>query len=257
MVKKFQIYAALMSALTVGCGVSNHKGNVAAPKAYVTPTDAHRAYSIVEEIDYLPFEYTADGCYARALYMSMELAAEGIPSSSQFIKATQGVLNFDGTTWTYHVAPALIVSNSPATAPQTEAVLHKKVSRDTVEQVPSEVTIVDPAMSQTPLSLRDWVKKMVRSNNTKAYTVMVPANYYDPYNPPSENMHKNIVRSFEALPKFRLSDIGSACKDMEEKLGDQEQRKAKLRQRTQELIDSLDAVGKLSKDVSFEFVSCL
>jgi hypothetical protein len=32
----------------------------------------------VKSIDYLPFRYKADGCTARALYMSTELAAEGI-----------------------------------------------------------------------------------------------------------------------------------------------------------------------------------
>jgi hypothetical protein len=247
--------AALSSLLIVSCGVNSTTPAPSRQSAYVTHSQAQRAFDIIEDIDYIPFEYTEDGCYARALYMSMELAVQHIPSSSEFIKATRGLLRFGHTVWTYHVAPALIVTENPETAPQTDEILHDTVSAASIDQVPANVTITDPAMSDDPVSLREWVGMMV-SGETEAYTVIAPANYYDPWTPPLEEMEINVVRDFRELAKFRLSDIGYACGTMHAYLGDQVERKRKLKERTAELIDRLQQVGKLSEDISFEAFIC-
>ncbi len=50
--------------------------------------------------DYLPYYYTADGCYARALFVSVELALQGIASNQQYIGAcnSEKKLKFDNKT---------------------------------------------------------------------------------------------------------------------------------------------------------------
>ena len=55
---------------------------VAEQNARVTQQQAQLAAQLVDSTRaYLPFAYTEDGCYARALYMSMELASRRVPGS--------------------------------------------------------------------------------------------------------------------------------------------------------------------------------
>src|SRR5688572_8443901 len=69
------------------CG-ANNQANHSAPLARVTQSIAERAFEVVAKIDYLPFANVADGCYARAYVIAMELAAERIPSSVQYAAAS-------------------------------------------------------------------------------------------------------------------------------------------------------------------------
>ncbi len=90
------------------CG-QNQSGENSQSKALVTIDQAKQAFKIVADINYIPFTYIVDGCYARALYMSMELAAQKIPSSAYYIF---GYLQpTDSVSWSYHVAPALQVED--------------------------------------------------------------------------------------------------------------------------------------------------
>lgn len=61
-----------------------------APKAFVTKREILRAVEIIRETkDWIPYNYSKDGCYLRSRLMSSALAAEGIASSAQIIKAGQ------------------------------------------------------------------------------------------------------------------------------------------------------------------------
>jgi hypothetical protein len=85
----------------------------------ITSGDLDRAASIVEATrDYLPFDYTTDGCYARATYMQMELLAADIPSRVVFVRTALNAQgdDFDGAAptlrpvaWSWHVAPVVKV----------------------------------------------------------------------------------------------------------------------------------------------------
>ena len=92
--------------------------------AVVSGDEAQRAFQIVNTTrDYLPYEYTPDGCYARATYMQMELAVKNIPSQVLFAR-TSVVTDANGNVvfnpqgprlgsenWVYHVAPVITVNN--------------------------------------------------------------------------------------------------------------------------------------------------
>ena len=72
--------------------------------------------------EYLPFSYSPDGCWARATYMQMTLAANGVPSDVQFVRVPKTIAEgfklgqktliagVDGTTWGWHVAPVITTS---------------------------------------------------------------------------------------------------------------------------------------------------
>ena len=102
--------------------------------AIVTPSDADKAAQIVESTRaYLPYEYSPDGCYARATYMQLELFAADIPSRVVFIRTTYnestGDWNYNGPkldpeAWVYHVAPVIVVNGQefvldPGLAPKS------------------------------------------------------------------------------------------------------------------------------------------
>lgn len=102
--------------------------------AIVTPSAADKAARIIETTrTYLPYEYSPDGCYARATYMQMELFAVNIPSRVVFIRTTYnestGDWNYNGPkldpeAWVYHVAPVIVVNGQelvldPGLAPKS------------------------------------------------------------------------------------------------------------------------------------------
>ena len=120
--------------LVVGFGGCKARGLANLQDAIVRSTEAAEAYRIVEGTRaYLPYEYSADGCYARATYMQMELFAANIPSRVVFIRTTYDEASqnwkveaplLDPAVWVYHVAPVIVVDGQemvldPALAPGT------------------------------------------------------------------------------------------------------------------------------------------
>ena len=226
----------LLALLLAGCGPVTGTNTLGATEqdARVSPVDAMRAYEIVRGIDYIPFGYHRDGCYARALYMSMELAAQRIPSSAQFL---EGKLDpSPDIEWRYHVAPMLQVIGED----------HR--------------TIIDPSLAQAPVSLADWIALNNPDGATQQF--FVPGSVYvgsiDLGSPASYNAP--MIESFGQLPAFHENDIASACQTawnylaLETPSG--EAMRPKLVQRTQELLAGLSAVGKLPEYHDGDTVAC-
>lgn len=211
-------------------------------RAVVTQGQADRAFQIVSGIDYLPWGYKDDGCYARALYMSMELAFEKIPSSSQYIYATAGGDLRPGpdTIYAWHVAPMIKV-----TATGTPM-------------------IIDPSLFDSPQvahSLDAWV---ARNNPTPARNyglALIQGSHYYTYNP---ELDSQPIDSFAKLDPFKGADIESACSIAYDYLADDvptptvdalEAKRAKLIDRTKTLITGLRDVEKLA-DLTAATLSC-
>ena len=122
---------ATTSLFFAACGQAQ-KPAVSQSKALVTSSQAQAAFDIVSAIDYIPFTYIVDGCYARSLYMSMELAADKIPSSAFYMF---GYLQpTDEVSWSYHVAPLLKIRGQ-------------------------EAIVLDPAYEKEPLTMTEWKAK--------------------------------------------------------------------------------------------------
>jgi hypothetical protein len=227
-----RIHLALIatSSLFFGACGQNPTAENSQSKALVTRAQAQSAFKIVQAIDYIPFTYIVDGCYARSLYMSMELAAERIPSSSYYM---YGYLQpTDTVSWSYHVAPALKVPGQ-------------------------EAWILDPAFEKEPLTLSQWEQK---NNPQGEYNNELKAGsaYFDPTGRTSEFNMTNMIQNFEEMPDFLTSDIASACTVMYRYIPLQKQsaeasrtQVAKLLSRTAELVKALEANGKLQDDGVF------
>jgi len=230
-----QLALAAVAALALeACGPSTQMPNANTAETHDQYVEA---YNIVSAIDYLPFEYAVDGCYARSLYMSMELATQGIPSRSVFAKSTSNVPleTQDGTEWGYHVAP-LIKDGSNGGE-----------------------TVIDPSMKAGAyLTMDQWIYDMEFSQ-AEIDIVSVQGSYYG--SPPETA--DPAVDDFASLKPFNGKDIVNACNVLYNYLGSAglnveslAKRRAHLVQRTGELAEVLARKGKLVGAEALNGASC-
>jgi hypothetical protein len=190
--------------LILGFGGCKSRGRGSLQDALVRSTEAAEAYRIVEGTRaYLPYEYSADGCYARATYMQMELFAANIPSRVVFIRTTYDEASqdwkvdaplLDPAAWVYHVAPVIVVNGQ-------EMVLDPALA---------------PGSTGGAMSLNDWLstmkaKKFVEApaaalNQKVAESVdrFVLSRASNPDQGPidSENVRGQVIHNADEMPAF-------------------------------------------------------
>lgn len=232
-----------------GSGAGSEAGSGSTESDWVVKSAFDKAFTVVKGVDYLPFQYKVDGCYARALYMSMELAAKNIESNAVFAFAQPGApLVVGDIQWGYHVAPMIEVGTSADNA------VH---------------TVIDPALSDRPITQEQWVAMMGHPANEAAdqapQMLFVPGSDYAPAEAIADTTHANYdTPNFHDLAPFKTSDIQSACGVMHNYLtleqgssADEVQRKqTKLLARSVALLTALAASGKLTSDVVFSAETC-
>jgi len=217
----------------------------------------NRAFEIVRGINYLPFAYKADGCYVRALYMSMELAAQQIESNSLFAFAKDGYpLYVEDLSWQYHVAPMLVVAGEPL-----------------------RWMIIDPALTSVPVTDLDWLHIMGRDKPEYAHAVresqadvspdmvFVPGSRYSVAGAGEEQQYVNKdLPDFPSLPPFEAADIAHACtvgmvyltyeaRNGASTTAEASRKQTLLIRRTAELGRRLASAGKLSRELARSYSS--
>jgi len=218
------IVASLFAGLSLtGCGKIDNAGESSDVKAQVTYNQAMDAYKVISAINYLPFLFIEDGCYARSLYMSMELASQGIPSSAHYIygdlRPTAEV------NWGYHVAPMIQIGNS-------------------------EPWILDPAMDKQPLPVTKWVAKNFPNGRFTEETKAGSA-YFDYYRRTTQFNNNRMIQNFAEMPAFLTSDVASACTVMYNYIPEQGNfieaaaMRSRLLKKTADLLNNLYGRGKL------------
>jgi hypothetical protein len=184
---------AALAALGCSAAPSSEPESARVDLDLVTQARFDRARKIVESIDYLPFRYLFDGCSARALYMSMELAAEGIESSAVFAYGQGVSLRVKNASWGFHVAPMFVVGDDRAGA--------KRI-------------VVDPSVDPAPLTEEQWLRKMsVTAEPGEAgypRVFVVPGSDFWPADEAS-TLPNGDVPDFASLPAFETKDILEAC----------------------------------------------
>ena len=195
--------------------------------AYETIRAADR---IIDGIDYIPFSSVSDGCYARALYMGMELALGGIAAHNVYIV---GKLRPAGAKWKWHVAPSLTLDGA-------------------------DIDIIfDPSLSPKPLTRNEWIK-LANAKNRPTIEV-APVTHYK-METVQEYAQKNrfgytpqhVITQVENLPKFKIADIADACRTAYDHIGHEnltsaqkQDKRNRLVQRTNFLVDHLMDVEKI------------
>lgn len=229
------LVAAFFSAVT-GCG--RPEGQASQPKAAVSLAQLASAVRSINSIDYLPFSQSEDGCYARSLYMAMEIASRGVPVSSQFLVATSGSLQpAPGYHWDYHIAPAVWVDGE------------------------DEPSILDPSLFDRVATRAEWIKKLKPSGSFELKfspaSVTVVSSSSLKVGP---NRRSEMISRLSEVGSFPSSDITYSCRimsayiDQETQLSADERRRKqeRLTTRTKELIRTLQrlGLGPASGDIS-------
>ena len=204
--------------------------------ARVTPQQAQLAAQLVDSTRaYLPFAYTVDGCYARALYMSMELASRRVPSSAQYLR---GELNPSASVqWGWHVAPMVEIDGTTGR------------------------TILDPSLAPGgPIPLEEWIRLSNPRGSYQLFWTLGSTYYLTGFYTPNDQALP-VIQSFAELAPFQKSDLEQACGVMSDYLSyegrsDEAQKRALLIGRTRSLANRLLGVGKLSGYQSQGALSC-
>ena len=225
-VKMKQLILVSMALALPSCGRAPDSSMT---KGAVTFEELQSAVQTVFAIDYLPFTQIEDGCYARSLYMAMELAAKGIPVSSQFVIASSGSLspqpNFK---WNYHVAPAVWVKDF------------------------SEPTIIDPSIFDHITSRAAWINKL---NPTGTYELKFAPASETVVNSPTlkigPNTRSEMITTAAEVGEFRVSDITNSCRTMETSIrqethlqaDERDKKVSRMTKRTKFLVRKLKSLG--------------
>ncbi len=239
----------LLSLLASACTVEQEEVSSSSEQP-LTERDWSRAVSYLRNISYLPWGYTDDGCYARALYYTMNLAAEGIASNHVYIVAKSGYGLGSTGAWSYHVAPL--------------------VSRDGT----GELLVLDPIWvpsNPQPIRLTDWYTMQTQWEGTaNAPELRVsPGNTYgqrgsgtlvpDPMRPSTASFRE--PATFSAMPSFSIANINAACDVMHRYIDAEASANAAskhhdLSRDTKRLVTALADRGKLSGNASDLSAEC-
>jgi hypothetical protein len=224
------------------------------------------ARGVVQSVDYLPLDFPADGCYARALYYSMELATRKIESNAIYmIPALSGPYPKLGTTsWGYHVAPVIEVARSSA---------------------PPVAWVVDPEVSRAPLTIERWISSLAVTPEQVDIILLKGAAFNERMNAmklaelPGGTYSEKLTASFDDMAPFDADAIQTACNELHkftyygarhiefmsdapppisdaEGLALARPRRAKLIKRTRELVDDLSRNGRIAGTRAFSETEC-
>lgn len=220
------VYTALLALLLSGCGSTPQ---VSAPSAAISYDQLQSALTAVTAIDYLPFSQSEDGCYARSLYMAMEIAARGIPVSHQFLIATTGSLNpAPGYNWDYHVAPVVWLPGD------------------------REPLIIDPSLFDYVAKRSDWVLKLNPTGNVQVkFGAGSDTVLRSPHLKPGPLKRTEMISTLAEVGTFRAADIMFSCEMMQKYIGNETHlplpvradKITRLHARTKYLVGNLHAAG--------------
>lgn len=209
----------------------------------LSATDFDTAVSNLDKLPYLPWKYTEDGCYARALYYSMTLATQGIATKHVYVDAKPGAPALFGI-WGWHVAPIATKDGEDQLYVFDPALSPNKVI--TVEQWVAIQGYTDPTAQDYPnVSIADGT-----SYNTNVGTTDLPDVVH-----PSAKLYGE--PTFAAMPKFTIGSINAACDVMHNYIdlepttnGAQKFTKhQQLRDATTQLVTALGPKGKVDGTV--------
>lgn len=203
------------------------------------------------KLPYLPWTYTVDGCYARALYYSMLLATKNVGTNHLYSVARNGLRL--GGVWRWHVAPMV-----------------------TKDGYPNSVYVLDPVYDKTrALTSVEWIAYQDypdTSDPNYPFLHVHSGNSYgeqDYVATPLDNIAYPNAELFReptlaTMPSFHVSDIDDACYTMhryiDRETGTTNAERAikhtDLAGETVRLLRELDLKTKVDHDFAYVSSSC-
>lgn len=244
---------ALGLTLLAACAPSSGSpDNATANDESLTSQDFDQTVKDLTALPYLPWGFTPDGCYARALYYSMELATKDIPSNHLYVIAKSGTALFGQ--WSWHVAPVVTKDGDPDHLYVLDPAFNTTKALTNLEWVALQ-GYPDPEAAKYP-SLHVWpgnsyLKTMSAVNPLENPASPVAADYKEP-------------TPFAAMPSFAMVDIRSACETMHDYIdiepgktaAEKRQKHKDLGAASKSIVTKLVAKQKISGNPSMLTASC-
>lgn len=190
---------ALLLAVTLASGCQPPDPDVVdSLDSALRAEDFDRAVRDLTALPYLPWAYTPDGCYARALYYSMLLATKGVPTNHLYAVAQTWTTL--GGHWGWHVAPLV-----------------------TKRGEPDRLYVLDPVFETTrALTSLEWIAKQGHANPSLATYPILHVHdgnsYLDQFAIERKVEHPAHVDAaalaepaFADMPPFAIADVNHAC----------------------------------------------
>lgn len=142
-----------------------------AQSSVISLSDLYRVFDFIKDSNEIEFDFVYSGCEARAHKMAKILESIGIVSAKVFIhsqtrdeKLLRITKDGEEIFWESHVAPVIKVSTGKKVIKQV-----KSGWFSTDEVLVDEVIdmVIDPAVSNKPLTLENW-KKLIVNKKSKA-----------------------------------------------------------------------------------------
>lgn len=115
----------------------------------LTQDEAQELFDDLKSRDTIPFDYTRDGCYARAHRMARIAMWKKINVGKIFIVGDLDPFTNDNWTWRYHVAPFVVVDMNGI----------------------DQIFVMDPSMFNTPVLVHEWVNKTVGNKRNSSFKI--------------------------------------------------------------------------------------
>ncbi len=112
-----------------------------APRSNATISEkkANELFEKAKKMKGMAWDYAEDGCYARAELMVDMFEKEGVSADKAWASGKLSVPSRSDLTWGYHVAPVVYVEGKNGAV---------------------EKMVIDPAISDKPLTTKEWLNKM-------------------------------------------------------------------------------------------------
>ncbi len=186
----------------VGACASTTADHFTADDSNLSALDFDQTVKELTQLPYLPWGYTPDGCYARALYYSMVLATKVVPTNHLYVVVQNDGSSLGGQ-WRWHVAPVVTRDGDPNHLFVLDPDFSKDKALTNVEWVAKQ-GFPDPSVANYP-NLHVWPGNSYMDPDDSIHPLVNPA-------APSAADYKE--PTFTEMPAFEMTDISAACATM-------------------------------------------
>lgn len=240
------------------CGVPT-KEVESSQNAFVNQDQLSLISQTVKDIDYFYFDPTVGICFARSFFLSLELAAVKIATSSQYVDGyfypmpeNEWRSKIESATdkekfWKFHVTPLVVLN--PTNLPIDEIVEpapvmegNAAVLAQQLQEQENEPLIIDPSLFNEPVKRSHWFRTLNPAGD--AQLNLLPGS--NPFDTAPEQLEKlkniKMPRNFAEMDKFTMQNIYYACSVIRHETSKKSSAMTlKLIARTQELINILSS----------------
>lgn len=166
-------------------------------KGYIWYYEIQNVFNILKSSRHIPFDYTKDGCWARAHKMVQILNELGYKCEKQWIIGNLGATSVNNANccieWGFHVAPVIKKAN---------------YGKNSIEYAVYVDVVMDPSLFNEPVTVDKWEKACLKTRcNPKANVIYTRRTASEIYKLPYEERDDDYSKTNQDLEYYRSLPI--------------------------------------------------